>query len=214
MSTSAKLASNRCSAIWPTEIVGPIRWPNEEARVWVAQLLTDTRVAVVVIYGSAVRAVTESNDVDLLLVADTEPAYAPPLDVDLHWVDAAQVDSAVAAGDEVLGWGLRFGIPLVDREGIWARLIERWGDLLPFPSAAAADERARRATTAAEGLRADGDCEAADEVLLAALTQRARARLIRAGIYPLSRPELPDQLVELGDVDLARQLTDLLNARI
>jgi len=51
-------------------------------------------------------------------------------------------------------------------------------------------------------------------VLLAALTQRARARLIRAGIYPQSRPELPDQLIGIGEHDLARELSDLLHARV
>ena len=92
-------------------------------------------------------------------------------------------------------------------------LVERWEGRLPFPSAEAADARADRAARAAEGLRAGGDDEAADEVRLAALTQRARARLLRVGIFPLSRPELPDQLVELGDIELARQLADLLHAR-
>lgn len=45
------------------------------------------------------------------------------------------------------------------------------------------------------------DESAADDLLLAALTQFVRERLIRSGIFPASRPELPDQLREIDKDD-------------
>lgn len=77
----------------------------------------------------------------------------------------------------------------------------------------AADERAARARKAATGLAADGDPEAARELERSAVTQQARARLIRSGIFPLSRPELPGQLVAVGDLPLAAELSALLADR-
>jgi len=129
-----------------------IRWPSEEARAWVAQLLVDAAADVVVVYGSAVRDVPGSNDVDLLVVSKSRPEYAPPLDVDLHWVDARQLESSVAAGDEVLGWALRFGIPLLDRGGDWVRLVKDWSGRLVTRPVRPNFSMLRRAIAAAAGL--------------------------------------------------------------
>ena len=41
----------------------------------------------------------------------------------------------------------------------------------------------------------------------------ARACLIRSGIYPASRPELPEQLKSVGKYRLASQLEDVLQKR-
>ena len=51
------------------------------------------------------------------------------------------------------------------------------------------------------------DESAADDLILAALTQFARERLITNGVFPASRPELPDQLRKIDESDA---LADML----
>ncbi|HEV7587581.1 MAG TPA: hypothetical protein VGO40_05575 [Longimicrobium sp.] len=195
------------------------RWPSEDARRWVDQFVhraaEDPRICAVVVYGSAARDVPESSDVDLLYVhtGDRITFDVPPVDLDLRGFPSETVDERIASGDEVLGWSLRFGVPLFQREGYWTELQTCWADRLPLPSAAAAEERAVRALNASEGLAAGGDEDAAAELRLVALTQRARARLIRSGVFPLSRPELPSQLTSIGEWEIASEL-HALSARV
>src|SRR3982751_1829263 len=110
------------------------RWPSEDARRWVEEFVhhaaEDPRLCAVVVYGSAVRDVSESSDVDLLYVyAGDELAFdAPPMDVDVRGFHSQTVDERIATGDEVLGWSLRFGTPLFQRDEYWADLQGRWTD--------------------------------------------------------------------------------------
>jgi hypothetical protein len=55
-----------------------------------------------------------------------------------------------------------------------------------------------------------GDADAAREQALSYLTHLARAELLEKGVYPASRPELPEQLRKIGDHHLARRLDCLL----
>ena len=56
-----------------------------------------------------------------------------------------------------------------------------------------------------------GDEEAAAEQKTTYLTHLARAALSREGVYPASRPELPDQLASVGCAALALQLRNQLH---
>jgi len=97
-------------------------------------------------------------------------------------------------------------VVICDPRGYWETLLERWRGRLPLPDARVAEERAERAERLARALLADGDEDAALEQAVAMLTQRARARLLRRGVYPASRPELPAQLREIGAGALADTL--------
>lgn len=199
--------------VTPSPALDAVRWPSVAACEWVTDLLTRVRcgndVVAVVAYGSAVRDCVSSSDVDLLVIARGEFLVSPPpLDVDLRVVGVDEVEVALSAGDEVLGWAARLGVPLMEADAFWSSLMARWAGHLPFPNADAAEERAARAARYEQALRAAGDHDAADEMRLTELTQRARARLLRAGLYPLSRPELPGQLAALGAGGLARELSD------
>ena len=59
-------------------------------------------------------------------------------------------------------------------------------------------------------LLAVGDVEAASEELMFAVTHVARAILLKEGVFPLSRPELPAQLRD-SEPDIARLLEDLIS---
>ncbi len=58
-----------------------------------------------------------------------------------------------------------------------------------------------------------GDEDTALELELASLSHDARAVLVEAGIFPASRPELPNQLTKIGANMLAAQVSRALDAR-
>ncbi len=45
------------------------------------------------------------------------------------------------------------------------------------------------------------------------LTHSAHERLLRAGVFPYSRPELPRQLRSIGENNLSKELEDVLIKR-
>src|SRR5207249_10733516 len=106
----------------------------------------------------------------------------------------------IMEGQELLGWVVRFGKLICERKDYWTKLRQQWLDRMPFPSATVAEDRVKRAWRLSQELSEMGDEDAAQEQCLVALTQEARAHLIRRGVYPASRPELPGQLraIEIG----------------
>lgn len=58
-----------------------------------------------------------------------------------------------------------------------------------------------------------GDEDAMLDLTVSYLTHLARAVLAENGVYPASRPELPGQLSQIGQVELAARLPDALAAR-
>jgi predicted nucleotidyltransferase len=194
------------------------RWPSKKARDWArryAALATSSgRVDAIVAIGSAVRGkVHEKSDLDLVVIfhGEAPPLTDAPIDVDVRQFVRDEVEQLLASGHDLLGWAVRYGVPVLDRGGYWASLVCRWRERLHLPSAAIAEERSRRAERTARELLASGDDEAALEMAVAALTHRARARLISAGVYPASRLELPEQLRDIGELELGERLLAALN---
>ncbi|HEX8453503.1 MAG TPA: hypothetical protein VF647_15485 [Longimicrobium sp.] len=198
-----------------------LAWPSLEAREWTRRMVqaagANPAVLAVVAIGSAVRAVEAADDVDFLIIhashetADLGPL---PLDVDVLAYPATLVDDKLAAGHDLLGWAVQFGVLVFERQQFWSCLTERWINRVPLPSADHAAERAARARRLTEELRAVGDLEAAAEQNVWWLTQDARTRLIRAGVYPASRPELAEQLREIGAYPQADELEAALADRL
>lgn len=129
-------------------------------------------------------------------------------------MDANDLHERVRSGDPLLVSALLLGRPLFDRERTWADLSSRWRDSLPLPDPAVADRRAAAAHKIMEILRKIGDEDAYRENRLTWLTHRARASLLRAGVHPRSRPELPAQLRDLGATDLSESLDAPLRQRL
>lgn len=196
------------------------RWPTECSRRWLHAFLrraeSDTNLLALVAIGSAVRASVPSEDLDILAVCRDRRALADqaPIEVDLRKMDADGLDERIHTGDPLLVSALRFGRPLFDRDRIWADLSRRWCDSLPLPDPTVADRCAASARKFMATLREIGDEDAYREHHLNWLTHRARASLIRAGVHPCSRPELPAQLHDLGDTDLAESLREALAYRL
>lgn len=196
-------------------------WPSPEAHEWTRRMVqtacANPSVLAVVAIGSAVRMVNASDDVDFLLIyaSDEPPAFGlQPLDVDVLQYAAPTVDDKLALGHDLLGWATQFGVLLFERDGYWSGLTHRWISCIPLPSADQALERAARARRLTEDLRIVGDLESAAEQYISWLTHEARARLIRSGVYPASRPELAGQLRQIGAYAEADELDAALADRL
>lgn len=195
------------------------RWPTPQARAWASRVFPDLcrnpDVVALVLIGSSIRPAPSSFDFDCLFIYEgSRPEITlPPIEVDFRGYDANQVDQLIVSGHELLGWALRLGVLVCERDHYWTTLRGRWSNRLPMPDPAVADTRAKQAERLLHHLREAGDEDAAVEQCVTALTHRARAAILRAGIFPTSRPELPEQLRGIGAHGLARELADAIQRR-
>ncbi len=151
---------------------------------------------------------------NLVVYSGPRPEFdTPPIDVDVRGYEAGDVERLIAQGHDLLGWAVRLGLTVYDKHDYWSRLTERWRSSLPFPSALVAEQRALKASQLLDDLVTIGDEDAALEQLVSMLTHRARVALLRAGVYPASRPELPEQLLAMHETALARDLRTALERR-
>ena len=195
---------------------GVLRWPTGRSRDWLLAFLnsarSDTNILAVIAVGSAVRPGVPSSDLDML-VACTNPsgfAVARPLEIDMRVYCAADIPSQLATGHDLLGWAVMFGQVLFQRESFWDKMVGSWRHRLPLPSSTLARSRVAAAHRYMRDLLQIGDADAAREQAISCLTHLARAELLEKGVYPASRPELPEQLRKIGDHHLARRLDCLL----
>jgi len=109
-----------------------------------------------------------------------------------------------------MGWCVKFGVVLFDRSRFWNDISLEYSKNLPFPSAQIARERAEITKQRVENLLEVGDTEAALERNISYFTHLARAILIEHAVYPASRPELLQQLREIGETKLADEFNSAL----
>lgn len=194
-----------------------VGWPTVRSKAWTSAFLEladrDENIIAVVAVGSAVRPDVASIDLDLVIICK-EPdklKAKQPIEVDLRAYSAAEVDVLIGAGNDMLGWAAMYGRRLFQREQFWDAVVDKWQRRLPLPSA---DVAVRRADEAFHRLRKVfelGDTDAAHEQAVSYLTHVARAELLKAGVYPTSRPELPNQLRTCGRPQVAAALERLLD---
>jgi hypothetical protein len=148
-----------------------LRWPTERSLDWVCSFLdaaaADERIVAVVAIGSAVRPNVSSADLDLIMIT-TDPgisAGAPPLEIDLRAYSAAQVEAQIGNGHDLLGWAIKYGKVLFQRDRYWDKIVDSWQYRLPLPSAAVARVRTansyRRLVEIAESCDTDAALELA-----------------------------------------------------
>jgi hypothetical protein len=211
-------APNLTSSVW-YGLDGLVRWPSAQAQDWalraLPQLAADTEVLAVVFFGSAVRKVRRPGDLDCLIIYGRRAPLllSVPIDVDVRSYAASQVEALIEKGHDILGWALRFGVLAHEKRRYWSHLCETWSGRLPMPSLSSALHRAERASKLSLELANMGDVEASEEQSLSSLTHRARAALLEKGVFPISRPELPNQLRSIGEQALASALEAALQKR-
>lgn len=193
------------------------RWPTPRSKNWTLNLLKEAHsnenVMAVIAVGSAVRPSVTSVDLDLIVICRkvSELTLKPPLEIDLRTYQAGQVDMQVAKGNDMLGWAIKFGRVLFQREGYWDSIVELWRDRLPLPEKNIADERAAEALRRLKKVLEMDDLYAAHEQALSYATHLARAELLKRKTYPASRPELPGQLRDIGSHQIADWLEQLIS---
>jgi len=184
------------------------------AKQWLSEFLdlapSNKSIVAVIVTGSVVRErCHRRSDFDLLVVyRGKRPAIKAPLEVDIRFVAVNRVEDQISEGQEIVCWALQFGCALYDPELFWHHMEDLWAGRVPLPSAPQARARGEKSLARAVEMLQLGDKSAADDLVLAALTQFVRERLIKRGVFPASRPELPNQLRELSKNDLLAQILD------
>jgi hypothetical protein len=173
-------------------------------------------ITAVVATGSAVRPGVVSADLDLIVIHSGVGDFARthPLEIDLRAYSIGDVDAHISSGQDLLGWAVKFGRALFQRDHYWDSLVASWRDCLPMPSSVVARERAMSAQRRLAKVLAFGDVDASQEQATSYLTHFARAELIDNGVYPASRPELPSQLRAIGKFQIAELLDSLLHNKM
>ena len=167
--------------------------------------------ATVVLIGSAARDVMNSgSDIDVLVLSDGDHKVRlkRPGDIHLQQDSRSNFLRRLDEGDDYPGWALRFGIPIRDPDGWWARQVDTERHSPHWPDWRPKLDHAKKRMGVASELLDIGDVEAATEEFMFAASHVARANLLQRGVFPLSRPELPGQLEDIEPClsDLLRRL--------
>jgi predicted nucleotidyltransferase len=163
--------------------------------------LTESDCAAVLIGSAARRRRTDQSDIDILFISAEKLASVPAIPgYHIRFGTEADFMRRLAAGEDFEAWCVRLGVTLVDR-GVWSRVKAAAGDVWPRWEVKVV-HGIRRLFLASQ-LSELGDLFAAKEELVFVLGHIARALLLKTGTFPLSRPELADQVRSLGHVHLA-----------
>ena len=192
------------------------RWPSARSKAWFTAFLEraqlDPNVISVIATGSSVRPGVVSEDLDVIVLCHDASALVEkaPMEIDLRKVDFDRLEEKAENGHNLISWAVRFGQPLLDNDHAWEDIVQRWKSRLPLPDPRVSMDRAKAVRKRMEEMREIGDEKAFADLRVSYLTHRARACLAKAEVYPQSRPELPRQLRELGEIQLAEELEAIL----
>lgn len=154
---------------------------------------------------------TPISDLDIHIVGERPRFEDLNESLDLYASSAETFWTRLHNGDDFIQWTLRFGCILMDR-GIFRGGLIHVSESALWPEPERKRTRAEELLAFAQRILATGDLEAAHEQVRAALTAVARWLLLSNGEFPLSRGELPDQILDLGCFDLAAALARLIHA--
>jgi hypothetical protein len=149
---------------------------------------------------------TAVSDLDYHVIGPRPSRTGLADEVDIVATDAGRFWEKLRAGDDYVQWTLRFGCVLFDRTGIFREGLRVLSSECLWPDTSRKRARLPAHRRHAERLIEVGDRDAAQEQVRAALTAAARAVLLDADVFPLSRTELPAQLHTIGRARLASAL--------
>ena len=172
--------------------------------------------ATIVLVGSVARGTeTKFSDIDLLIITQAKVApWIPPAHIQLHFEPRDRFIERLKKGDYFPSWALHFGEVLYDSDGWWQTILADAKLKSIWPDWYAKILHAERRLKMAESVLETEDMDAAQEEYLFAATNLARAVLLRAFVFPLSRAELPQQLRSIGDKALASILESLISEEL
>ncbi len=151
------------------------------------------------------------SDLDYHIVGPRVESRDLSRELDVHVVSKHELEPALLAGDDFVQWSLRYGC-IVSDDGTLHRAVRLIAEHQLWPNAERKRDHAIRSLELADRFVATGDEDGALGQVRAALSLAARARLLSAGVFPLSRAELPAQLHEIGADPAARALAATIHA--
>lgn len=176
--------------------------------------LSDKTTAVLI--GSCARGVANNrSDIDLLIVHKDERQVRIGQLGDIHLQQYSRITflRKLAEGDDYPSCALRLGIPLHDPDGWWAKQAAMESENPHWPDWRPKVAYAKKRLKMASELLEIGDLEAASEEAMFAASHFARTILLKQGVFPLSRPELPAQLNEFEPA-IAHLLANLIHSEM
>lgn len=157
----------------------------------------------VVLVGSVARHTqSENSDIDLLLIS-RRPFEDLRIPSRIHLMCSTYDDflKQLEIGEDFEAWSVRLGVVVHDN-GLWSEILSRPESKI-WPGWQKKVVHGARRLFLANKLIETGDLEAASEEMLYAAGHVARGLLLKAEVFPLSRPELEDQIEALGYPHLA-----------
>lgn len=153
---------------------------------------------------------TEISDLDYHLVGRGFTTRDLSAELDLHVLSPEELRAKVLDGDDFVHWSIRFGLVLFDNGTLLsaARMI---AERSLWPGVERKARHAGRSLDLAGRVVATGDADGALVQVRTALSLAARAHLLAIGRFPLSRAELPGQLLAAGRPDAAAALEDCVH---
>jgi predicted nucleotidyltransferase len=169
-----------------------------EVQAFMERIRSNEEDLSVVLVGSVARHTqSENSDIDLLVVSK-RPFEGLSLPSRVHLMHSTYDDflKQLENGEDFEAWSVRLGVVVHDN-GLWSEILIR-PESKTWPSWQKKVVHGARRLFLANKLIETGDLEAATEEMLYAVGHIARGLLLKADIFPLSRPELEDQIEALG----------------
>lgn len=154
---------------------------------------------------------TAISDLDYHLVGPEIATSDLSGELDLHTLTAAKLEEDLLSGDDFVQWSLRFGSVVFD-DGVVRRLLGMIFERQLWPDVERKRHHAAKSLALARRFVATGDEDGALVQVRTALSLAARARLLHARVFPLSRAELPSQLQAIGCPEAAGALAASIHA--
>jgi hypothetical protein len=148
---------------------------------------------------------TEISDLDYHLVGDKIFTRDLSMELDLHVLSPEGLRAEVLEGDDFVQWSIRFGLLLFD-DGAVLEAARTIVEERPWPDVERKVEHAGKSLDLALRVVETEDADGALIQVRTALSLVARAYLLSVGEFPLSRAELPKQLLAAGQSESAAAL--------
>lgn len=166
----------------------------------------------VLLIGSVARkTITKWSDIDLVVIsARTLKPWIPPTGIHIQFETRENFLKRLKRREDFPAWALHFGKVLYD-DGWWENISKETALLNIWPDWRLKLVHAKHRLKMANALKEIGDVSASWEEYLYAASHMARAVLLAAHHFPLSRGELSGQLSAIGEKELAYYIKQLIN---
>ncbi|MCP9490242.1 MAG: hypothetical protein MSC31_10250 [Solirubrobacteraceae bacterium MAG38_C4-C5] len=148
---------------------------------------------------------TGISDLDYHLVGNKIVTRDLPAELDMHVLSPEEVKTAILDGDDFIQWSLRFGRIVFD-DGALFKAIRLMAERRPWPDVERKRDHAAKSLDLARRVVESGDQDGALVQVRTGLSLAARAYLLSNSEFPMSRAELPGQLVAAGETEAAGAL--------